>query len=162
MIVSNEWERNWCWSRRCQRARALGELMNAHLSPSCPPRWVLCVTLEAPHYGLGGQIIKNAKGHKKLRQRAQNSGKTQDTPEVSTEILLSWQLSSLRWISFDILLTAPSVVVFRSFTDKIKFLLKYMYILYLWNCLSWKQHFVLSYNSHLPTAPCIAYSSDVC
>ena len=72
------------------------------------------------HYGLGGQIIKNAKGHKKLRQRAQNSGKTQDTPEVSTEILLSWQLSSLRWISFDILLTAPSVVVFRSFTDKIK------------------------------------------
>ena len=30
------------------------------------------------HYGLGGQIIKNAKGHKKLRQRAQNSGKTQD------------------------------------------------------------------------------------
>ena len=42
-----------------------------------------------PHYGLGGQIIKNAKGHKKLRQRAQNSGKTQDTPEVSTEILLS-------------------------------------------------------------------------
>ena len=72
------------------------------------------------HYGLGGQIIKNAKGHKKLRQRAQNSGKTQDTPKVSTEILLSWQLSSLRWISFDILLTAPSVVVFRSFTDKIK------------------------------------------
>ena len=30
------------------------------------------------HYGLGGQIIKNAKSHKKLRQRAQNSGKTQD------------------------------------------------------------------------------------
>ena len=29
------------------------------------------------HYGLGGQIIKNSKGHKKLRQRAQNSGKTQ-------------------------------------------------------------------------------------
>ena len=42
-----------------------------------------------PHYGLGGQIIKNAKGHKKLRQRAQNSGKTQDRPEVSKEILLS-------------------------------------------------------------------------
>ena len=41
------------------------------------------------HYGLGGQIIKNAKGHKKLRQRAQNSGKTQDRPEVSKEILLS-------------------------------------------------------------------------
>ena len=39
--------------------------------------------------GLGGQIIKNAKGHKKLRQRAQNSGKTQDRPEVSKEILLS-------------------------------------------------------------------------
>ena len=31
-----------------------------------------------PHYGLGGQIIKNAKGHKKLRQHAKNSGKTQD------------------------------------------------------------------------------------
>ena len=41
------------------------------------------------HYGLGGQIIQNAEGHKKLRQRAQNSGKTQDTPEVSSEILLS-------------------------------------------------------------------------
>ena len=39
----------------------------------------------AGHYGLGGQIIKNAKGHK-------NSGsvpKTQDRPEVSKEILLS-------------------------------------------------------------------------
>ena len=34
--------------------------------------------LPGGHYGLGGQIIKNAKGHKKLRQRAQNSGKTQD------------------------------------------------------------------------------------
>ena len=30
-----------------------------------------------------------AKGHKKLRQCAQNSGKTQDRPEASKEILLS-------------------------------------------------------------------------
>ena len=42
-----------------------------------------------PHYGQEGQIIKSAKGHKKLRQRAQISGKTQDRPEVSKEILLS-------------------------------------------------------------------------
>ena len=34
--------------------------------------------VEGGHYGLGGQIIKNSKGHKKLRQRAQNSGKTQE------------------------------------------------------------------------------------
>ena len=33
---------------------------------------------EGGHYGLGGQIIKYSKGHKKLRQRAQNSGKTQE------------------------------------------------------------------------------------
>ena len=72
------------------------------------------------HYGLGGHLIKNAKGQKKPRQQAQNSGKTQERPEVSKEILLSWQLSSFRWISFDFLVAAPSVVDFRSFTEKIK------------------------------------------
>ena len=45
--------------------------------------------MKGGHYGLGGHIIKNAKDHKKPRQHAQNSGKTQERPEVSKEILLS-------------------------------------------------------------------------
>ena len=36
-----------------------------------------------------------------------------------------------------------------------------MFLLYLWNHFSWKQHFVLSYTPPLPTAPWIAYKSDV-
>ena len=47
---------------------------------------------------------------------------------------------------------------FQELHWQVKYLLKYMYILHLWNCLSWKQHFGLSYNPSLPTAPWIAYT----
>ena len=58
---------------------------------------------------------------RKIKNKAlKNSGYVARRPEVSKEILLSWQLSSFRWISFDFWLAAPSVVDFRSFTEKIK------------------------------------------
>ena len=39
-------------------------------------------------YGLGGQINKNVKGHKKLRQRAQNSGQTQGIKRNSVKLTI--------------------------------------------------------------------------
>ena len=105
---------------------------------------------QKPYFSASSWIIHLQEAHNKKRRG----------PEI--KLLFFWTLSKFNTLPSIWLLACSAIYCgVWEFHWHENDVLKYTYFLYFWNCLSRKQHFVLSNTPLLPTAPWFAYISDV-